>query len=365
MRPEIQVRYDVEGREITAWSHYDITGIYQSDEELTQRILEQLRSPARNVPVGSQPARAGRRGAGPRLYVVCLGNAACARGFHLGRRRRFDLHRADVGEIDRGPLRPPCSRPRRAWTCSYGRKPPRRPTRIRSCPIRSSRTTAPVRWPTGLPPGTGGWTLAAMVVVCVLWNLAVLVFVRMPLHSFQRGEPDWWLTVFVVPFAIVGIAALALLALPLWIETGIGPTLVEISANLQLETMRSTSQGDAGLSCRRSCWMCMGNLPPRNNTRKATRRVFAEMLVPEQSLAAGRTIPFEALARLQVPADAMHSFKAVHNRIDWKIVVKGTVCAGPTSSAASRSSCAPAASPLCTLDGSIPHDRRHAPIDVG
>ena len=68
--------------------------------------------------------------------------------------------------------------------------------------------------------------------VCVLWNSASFVFARMAVHSFQRGETDWWLIDFRRPLLAGGhIWAGDCLCAACWITANVGPTLVEISAH--------------------------------------------------------------------------------------------------------------------------------------
>jgi hypothetical protein len=143
------------------------------------------------------------------------------------------------------------------------------------------------------------------------------------------------LTFFILPFVVVGAAFLAILVRAILIETGIGPTLVEISAHplapgeryeiyLSQAGRLEIKSLDVKLVCEETATYRQGT-----NTRKATRRVYEQLLVSREALEMGRTLPFEARAHLEVPGDAMHSFKAIHNRIDWKIVVKGSVTRWP------------------------------------
>ena len=59
----------------------------------------------------------------------------------------------------------------------------------------------------------------------------MFVFARMAVLSFQHGETDWWLIVFVVLLLAVGIFGLVIFVRRLWVTASVGPTLVEISAH--------------------------------------------------------------------------------------------------------------------------------------
>jgi hypothetical protein len=332
-RPEVQVRYTVDGRELRAWSLYDITGVYQSDAQYTQNILDKFQT-GQEYPGWYDPRQ-------PETVVL-------ARGYTWFAWLMLAVPAAFIsiggGGLIYSILTWGKSTERLAATAQTTPgldffMPPAKnapPDPFPNVPNPQQSNDSPGTFLAyRLPAGTAGWSLVATAVVCVLWNVAVAVFVRMDVQSFQRGEPDWWLTIFIVPFAIVGVGFLVLLARALLIETGIGPTLVEISAHpltpggkydiyiSQAGQMEIKSLA-VKLVCEETATYRQGT-----NTRKATRRVFERVLVTAESLALGRALPFEARAHLEVPGDAMHSFKAAHNRIDWKIVVKGAVTRWP------------------------------------
>ncbi len=74
-----------------------------------------------------------------------------------------------------------------------------------------------------------GWTLLGLLAACVAWNGAVSIFAVMAVGSFVARTPDWLMTLFILPFLVVGIALVAVFVRMLRHAAGIGPTLVEIS----------------------------------------------------------------------------------------------------------------------------------------
>jgi len=332
-RPEIHVRYTVDGHDITVWSHYDVTGVYQSDAQYTQTILTEFQ-PGQEYPGWYDPRR-------PETVVLARGYTWFAWLMLLVPAAFISI---GGGGLIYTVLTWGKSTERLAATSQHTPgldffMPPENNAVAEPFPFvpnpQQSNDSPGTYLAYRLPPGTGGWSLAAMVLLCVLWNVTVAVFVRMAVQSFQSGEPDWILTIFTVPFVIVGVGFLVILVRALLIETGIGPTLVEISAHplapgdryeiyvsqagrLEIKSL------DVKLICEETATYRQGT-----NTRKATRRVYEQVLVTGELLARGRTLPFEARAHLEVPGDAMHSFKAIHNRIDWKIIVKGAVARWP------------------------------------
>jgi len=176
-----------------------------------------------------------------------------------------------------------------------------------------------------------GWTLFGLLVACVAWNGAVSVFVVMAVHSILAGISDWLMTLFIVPFLAVGIALVVVFARLLRHTAGIGPTLVEISdhpllpghgyrlflsqsGNLKLTTIA------VSLICEEEAVFRQGT-----NARIESREVFRQSLYSGASAIIRPDEPLEAECDLRIPAEAMHSFRASHNQVQWKLIVHGEV----------------------------------------
>ena len=65
------------------------------------------------------------------------------------------------------------------------------------------------------------------------------------------------------------------------------------------------------------------------NTRSETRRVYQRELFRREDFEIPRGTPLDVQCPLEIPARAMHSFKADHNEVSWKIVVEGTSVGWP------------------------------------
>ncbi len=176
-----------------------------------------------------------------------------------------------------------------------------------------------------------GWTLFGLLAACVAWNGAVSVFLVMAVRSFLSGTPDWLMTLFIVPFLVVGIALVAVFARLLRHATGIGPTLVEVSdhpllpgnryrfflsqsGNLTLQTI------EVSLICEEEAVFRQGT-----NARTESREVFRQSLYAGAGAVIRPGEPLEAECDLPVPAEAMHSFRAAHNQVQWKLIVRGEI----------------------------------------
>ena len=163
------------------------------------------------------------------------------------------------------------------------------------------------------------------------WNGAVSVFVVMAVRSFLAGTPDWLMTLFIVPFLVVGIALVVVFARLLRQTAGIGPTLVEISdhpllpgngyrfflsqsGNLTLKSI------EISLICEEEAVFRQGT-----NARTESREVFRQSLYAGAGAIIRPGEPLEAECDLPIPAEAMHSFRASHNQVQWKLIVRGEI----------------------------------------
>ena len=326
--PAIQVRYKVNGRSLTVWSRYDITGVMQGDSETGKKMLAEFqpgeeyrcwydpRQPESVVLVRGYtwfawlmllvPAAFIAVGGGGLIFAVLTWGKSSERIAATGQR--------PAGLDFLLPAHDAASRP------------------YPFVPDAQDLNDSPgIELAYRLPPASGRWILSIVALVCVLWNGTVVVFANMAVNAFQRGAPDWFLTIFILPLAAVVIALVALLVRELRTAVGIGTTFVEISAHPLVpggtyETFvtqsgrLSVKSLDMKLVCEEVATYRQGT-----NTRRTTRRVYEEPIVSRQEFEIRQGQPFEGRAQVRVPPTAMHSFKGIHNRIDWKIVVRCAV----------------------------------------
>jgi hypothetical protein len=65
------------------------------------------------------------------------------------------------------------------------------------------------------------------------------------------------------------------------------------------------------------------------DTRTETREVCRQEVFRREGFEVRHGMPFEAECELVVPAGAMHSFKADHNEVNWRLVVRGNAAGWP------------------------------------
>ena len=187
-----------------------------------------------------------------------------------------------------------------------------------------------------LPIGTApGWQLFALCVACLLWNGVTVVFLIVTVRSHLQGRPEWFLTAFMVLFAMVGIGLAYAVVRQFLIATGIGPTRMEISQHplhpgetcelyLSQTGRLSMNSLEVLLVCEEQATYRQGT-----DTRTEQRRVVEQALYRRESFEIDQVVPFEHTWSVRIPPSAMHSFKGMHNEVKWKLLVKGDVAGWP------------------------------------
>ena len=153
----------------------------------------------------------------------------------------------------------------------------------------------------------------------------------MAVRSFLAGSPDWLMTLFIVPFLVVGVALVVVFARLLRHTAGIGPTLVEISDHPLLPgngyRLFLSQSGNLTLKSIEVSLICEEEAVFRQgtNARTESREVFRQSLYAGGGAIIRPGEPLEAECDLPIPAEAMHSFRASHNQVQWKLIVRGEI----------------------------------------
>ncbi len=187
-----------------------------------------------------------------------------------------------------------------------------------------------------LPIGTSpGWVLSGWAVACLAYNGVLSVFAYWAIAGHLGGMPDWFLTIFILPFAGIGVWLAVMFARQLLVATGIGPTMVEISDQPLYPGGRYrlslTQTGRLKISSLSVSLVCDEEATYRHgtDTRTESRRVYEQVVLEQRQLDLQRGMPFEADCDIVLPEGAMHSFRSEHNEINWRVVVKGQVATWP------------------------------------
>lgn len=161
----------------------------------------------------------------------------------------------------------------------------------------------------------------------LFWNGIVSIFVWQAWKGWQSGHPDWFLTIFLVPFVLVGIAS--------FVAVG------HFSLALANPRPRITlPQGNPSLGdALRIDWRFSGR-PSRLTHLKIFLEGREEATYQRGTDSVTEREIFQTLdlvdtsneweiprgsAEVRIPDDTMHSFAADNNRIVWEIKVSGEI----------------------------------------
>jgi hypothetical protein len=159
----------------------------------------------------------------------------------------------------------------------------------------------------------------------ILWNAIISVFVSRVVTSHLNHQPEWFLTFFMTPFVVAGLVTIALVIRQFlaFFNPRITLTIDHAEASPG-DVLHVNWQIDGALDrLKKLTIVFVGEefATYRRGTNSVTDRFeFARVPVFE-SPAIG---PFGS-AKVSIPADAMHSFKANNNRITWSLKVQGDV----------------------------------------
>ncbi len=180
-----------------------------------------------------------------------------------------------------------------------------------------------------------GWKLAAAVVVSLMWNGIILGFVGLAARRWLAGTIDWGLLAMVIPFLAVDLWLVRDLVRRVLQTTGIGPTQLEISDHpwfpgrhydlyLTQAGLATLEFLDVELVCEEQATYVQGT-----DTRTERCWTFKQRVYRREAFDIPQGMPFEHQFRIEIPADAMHSFRADHNEVRWKFVVRGKAAGWP------------------------------------
>ena len=168
--------------------------------------------------------------------------------------------------------------------------------------------------------------------VCIGLTSVLLV---VAIDSHVRGNPEWSLTVFLVPLLGVDVWAVVVFVRELWDHTRIGPTCVEISDHPlrpgQEYAIYLSQAGRLSLRALEMSLICQEEATYHQGTdiRREMRVVKEQTIFAREGVRAMPGAPLEIQEALRVPDNAMHSFQSAHNAVHWKLVVKGQPESGP------------------------------------
>ncbi|MDA7979005.1 MAG: DUF3592 domain-containing protein [Pirellulales bacterium] len=324
-RPSLLIRYEVAGHQYEETT-YDINRIYTTDKDRVEAQADAF-SVTESYPCFYDPADPRRvvlvRGITPYLWFL----AALALPF------------ISVGALGLGTrmLAWRTSAERRAYLASQASKlpkttlPGRNNAEFPTIPKETNLTNSPgTHLAYRLPMQTSRqWSLLALWTGSLLWNIMVSVFATLCLADWMALEIDWWLTVVTLIAAVVGVWLIWMCVRSSMRAVSLGRTLAEVSKNplrpgASCET-HYVQFGRMTLRKFRVLLVCeeTATFEQGTNTRTESRRVFMREILSLRNIHIRPEEPLTAGEELNVPAEAMHSFRSAHNAVSWKLVVEG------------------------------------------
>jgi hypothetical protein len=174
--------------------------------------------------------------------------------------------------------------------------------------------------------------LGCLIPFAAVWLTGVGYFGRVILEGHRRGQPDWFQTLFILPFAFAG---LVLVLAILWgffrlvVRLLVGRVRLEISRHplvaggryeVYVEQSGTLALRDVlvTLACQEAATYRRGT-----NTVTDKKEVFSLELTDSENDGGAADLAGGLRRTLAVPPGAMHSFASQHNKITWRVVVSG------------------------------------------
>ncbi len=322
-RPEILIRYRVQGRSYQQWT-YDITRAYHSDRETVLEALGRFQV-GRQYPCWYDPGDPTRvvlvRGFSSYVWLLVI----------------FPLTLVAVGAVGLASrlIRVGTTAERRAAlvqqaTASLPKLHP--PEELPSClPDNQPYTDSPGSHLAFRLPMQGHelWPVVALGVAALAWNTLAVVLIILAVDHLWRGHLVGSLFAVAVVATGAGMWLLYVLAGRLGRLTALGQTVVEISDHPLRPGGRYrlwvAQFGRLRLKVFRVLLICEEVAVFRQGTdqRKETQIVLAHELIRLEDVAVEAAVPLELEEEFCIPPGAMHSFRAAHNEVRWEVVAEG------------------------------------------
>ena len=163
--------------------------------------------------------------------------------------------------------------------------------------------------------------------VCAIWNGITSVFVAMAVKSWLNARPEWFLTIFMIPFVAIGLGALGYTG---WMFLNLFNPRIRMMVNSRAVPLGGSFEvnwafkGSPSRISRLSIVLVgREEATYRRGTDTSTdKAVFFEM--PLTDTTDRMQIP-QGNARIQIPAGLMHSWASSNNKVIWLLKVNGEI----------------------------------------
>lgn len=171
----------------------------------------------------------------------------------------------------------------------------------------------------------------ALFVFAAFWNGVVSIFANEVVQGHRSGNPQWFLTIFLIPFLLVGIAVVGFFFYALLGLLNPRPVLM-----LQSRAVEPGEYLDIRWQVRGNARRMRHMAVELRGREEATYRRGTDSITDKQTFA---VIPVmdtsdpitmsDGSASAPIPRTAMHSMNLSNNRIIWSLHVTGTISRFP------------------------------------
>ncbi len=173
--------------------------------------------------------------------------------------------------------------------------------------------------------------LVASMVMAGFWNSIVSVFVMQVIESWRNGQGRWGLTLFMIPFIIIGIIFIGAIFYYFLMLFNPRATVTLSSATVPLGGGGQIQWEFGGMTGRiRKLTLTLRGVEEATSQRgknsHTERHTFheAELFSTENDL----EVPYGRVD-FTIPGEMMHSFEARNNKVIWKIEMRGKINTWP------------------------------------
>lgn len=169
--------------------------------------------------------------------------------------------------------------------------------------------------------------LAGSLLLAVLWNGVISVFIFKIVEQWRNGTAELFPTVLLAVFTIVGLVLIVIFFYTLLASFNPRPALIINSSQIPTG---STAHLDWHLTGRidRLKTLTISLRAKEEATYKAGKNQHTDTNIffkKEIYCASAPALNQTGQADFDIPAEAMHSFEAAHNKILWEIAVNGSI----------------------------------------
>ena len=170
-------------------------------------------------------------------------------------------------------------------------------------------------------------SIAGVAIFAIFWNGIISIFLYQVYKGFEKGKPEWFLTLFMIPFVLVGIGTILAL-----IYTILKATNPKISIEVTPSQLYPGSDGEIkwtikGKTSKISSFAIYLEGRERAEYRRGTNTATATNIFERIHIFSSEDNFTREYgnAKFTIQSDTMHSFKSAHNSIDWYITVHGEI----------------------------------------